>query len=107
MNGGVIMKKKRLLSLAMAVAMIFGSVATLPEGTFTHSTSIRVSAENAPTSGKCGENVYWSLDDKGVLTISGTGNMYDYQFEASPFNARDDIKSVVIKSGVTSIGTDF
>ena len=105
MNGGVIMKKKRLLSLAMAVAMIFGSVATLPEGTFTHSTSIRVSAENAPTSGKCGENVYWSLDDKGVLTISGTGKMTDYYGEnKSPFYNREDIKSVVIKSGVTSIG---
>ena len=100
--------KKRLLSLAMAVAMIFGSAAALPEGTFTHSTSIRVSAENAPTSGKCGENVYWSLDDKGVLTISGTGKMYDYDswHSYSPFYQRDDIKSVVIKSGVTSIGDD-
>ena len=95
--------KKRILSGMLAISMVFGSAAMLPVGTFTQSTIISVSAENAPTSGKCGENVNWSLKG-GVLTISGTGNMYDYQFEASPFNARDDIKSVVIKAGVTSIG---
>ena len=30
---------------------------------------------SAATSGTCGENVTWTLDDYGTLTISGTGNM--------------------------------
>ncbi len=38
------MKKKRLLSLAMAVAMIFGSAAMLPEGAFSNGTGITASA---------------------------------------------------------------
>ena len=95
--------KKKILSGLLALALIFGSAAALPKDVFTDSTSITASAESAPTSGKCGENLSWSLDSKGVLTISGTGDMYDFKSEASPFFGRNDIKSVVIKSGVTSI----
>ncbi len=38
-------------------------------------------------SGKCGENLIWTLYDDGLLKISGTGRMYDYvkYMEASPW----------------------
>ena len=54
-------------------------------------------------SGSCGENVEWSLDDEGVLTISGVGAMYDY-VQNSPWHNSSLVKQVVIKAGVTSIG---
>ena len=38
---------------------------------------ITVSADEVD-SGTCGENVTWSLDDNGTLTISGTGEMEAY-----------------------------
>lgn len=64
--------------------------------------------ENAPTSGTCGENLTWSLDvESDVLTISGTGGMADYQAlipNAPWFVFHERISSVVIESGVTSIG---
>ena len=69
--------KKRLLSAVLALCMVFGSAAALPEGVFSESTSITASAVSTATSGKCGENVKWSLKN-GVLTISGTGKMTDY-----------------------------
>ena len=99
------MRCKRLLSLTLAAAMLFGSAAALPEGVFDDGAGIIASAAEVE-SGKCGENVFWSLDDKGVLTISGTGKMYDYDswYSYSPFYQRDDIMSVIIKSGVTNIG---
>ena len=63
-------------------------------------------------SGSCGDNVTWTLDDEGTLTISGTGAMRDYQDEyylfagdRSPFINNTGIKKVVIESGVTSIGS--
>ena len=58
-----------------------------------------------PTSGTCGENLTWKLED-GVLTISGTGAMTDYSSSQGPQLpwAAAKIKSVVIESGVTSIG---
>ncbi len=31
-----------------------------------------------PMHGVCGENLTWTLSDEGVLTISGTGAMYDF-----------------------------
>ena len=37
--------------------------------------AIPVSAE---TSGSCGDNLAWTLDDEGTLTISGTGEMENY-----------------------------
>ena len=101
--GGQKMKKK-ILAGVIAICLAFGSAALLPENTFTESTNISASAESTATSGKCGKNVNWTLD-KGVLTISGTGPMYDYSYyDKSDFESRDDIHSVVIKSGVSSVG---
>ena len=59
--------------------------------------------------GTCGDNLTWSLKD-GTLTISGTGDMYDYDYEASGnetapwYDIRDQISSVVVEDGVTSVG---
>ena len=59
-------------------------------------------------SGTCGLNLNWMLKD-GTLTISGTGEMYD--FKGGPWEDRDlapwhdyDIIRVEIQYGVTSIG---
>ena len=59
-------------------------------------------------SGKCGDNLTWTLTDDGTLTISGIGNMYNYNDHAgggSPWhNNYNNIKIVVIEENVTSIG---
>lgn len=62
-------------------------------------------------SGTCGNNLTWTLDSSGKLTISGTGDMSDYthDFEnnirTSPWaKYRSMIRSIEIRSGVTYIG---
>lgn len=55
------------------------------------------------TCGKEGDNLKWTLDDDGILIISGTGNMRDYGDNDQPWKDLD-VKKVVIASGVTSIG---
>ena len=59
----------------------------------------------AQTSGTCGANVTWSLQN-GVLTISGTGPMDNWNgFPFVPWNdVRSSISQVVIQNGVTNIG---
>lgn len=65
----------------------------------------------AESGGTCGENVRWTLDDSGVLTISGSGKMMDYYpdndiepgFIERPWDSAL-VKRVVIEDGVTSIG---
>ena len=55
-------------------------------------------------SGSCGDNVKWKLDENGLLTISGSGKMWDYAYEYPLCSNKDKIKKVIIKSGVTNIG---
>lgn len=64
---------------------------------------------NVLASGDCGaegSSLTWSLDNDGVLTISGTGAMKDYGASDQPWagNAAK-IKEVIINSGVTAIGS--
>lgn len=57
-------------------------------------------------SGTCGKNLTWTLDENGLLTILGKGNMYDYE-DGGPWynqNIEVGVENVVISSGVTSIG---
>ncbi|MCD7843058.1 MAG: leucine-rich repeat domain-containing protein, partial [Clostridiales bacterium] len=74
-----------------------------------------VTAQADGTSGQCGDDVYWDLDEEtGVLTISGTGDMYDYahieddgDYGTAPwYSYHESITAAVIEDGVTSIG-DF
>ena len=52
------------------------------------------------------DNLTWTLDADGTLTISGTGAMknYDYDSNQSPVYNNSDVKKIVIEDGVTSIG---
>lgn len=61
--------------------------------------------ESISGSGSCGENVYWELDDSGVLTISGSGPMTDYSFaENSPwYENRSLIQTIIIEDDVSYI----
>ena len=58
------------------------------------------------TSGKCGDDVYWSYDGAGTLTISGTGPMWNYTINSSApwYSYIGEITKVVIGDGVTTIG---
>ena len=58
-------------------------------------------------SGSCGangDNVTWTLDENGLLTISGTGAMQNYTSSAQTPWAEYPFSSVVIEQGVTTIG---
>ncbi|MBQ5969670.1 MAG: leucine-rich repeat domain-containing protein [Clostridia bacterium] len=80
--------------------------------------AVSASAEivDSGTCGKNGDNVTWTLDSDGTLTIQGTGEMKDYSYmdyndtyvTDAPWGKPyyDQIKKVVIQSGVTSIGDD-
>ena len=58
--------KKRFLSLALILCLLLG-VGLL-----------RVQAAEVQYSGECGDSLTWTLTDDKVLTISGTGPMWDY-----------------------------
>lgn len=55
---------------------------------------------NIVDEGQCGEQVYWTLDDQGILTISGSGDVSNGSYRDAH---QEDIISVVVKDGVTGI----
>ena len=66
-------------------------------------------ASDLVASGGCGKIEYtlsWTLDNAGTLTISGEGEMRDYdEPEQRPwYRNGEDIQKIVINPGVTSIG---
>ena len=57
-------------------------------------------------SGSCGEALTWSLSTAGDLTVSGTGDMADFAAIGAPWaEYRDQIELVIVRQGVTSIGS--
>ncbi len=83
------------LFLAAVLAIVLGIVAFADDSTIV-------------ASGDCGangDNVTWTLDSDGLLTISGEGEMENYQYgDSMPWYAnRSKITKVVISDGVTSI----
>ncbi len=58
--------------------------------------------------GTYGENIKWTLDDEGVLLINGKGQMLEYeQAKDIPWDKiRANIKSVIIKKGITNISSN-
>ena len=63
--------------------------------------------------GKCGDNLTWTIDNDEVLTISGTGRIPDYNDPSSGGNNTApwygyayQIKKVVLGSGVQNIGNN-
>jgi len=55
---------------------------------------------------KAGPSITWKMDRAGVLTISGSGKMFDYEvLEGPPWDGRkSDITAVIVEPGVTHIG---
>lgn len=94
---------KKIMAGLLAVSLVFGAggiFGNVDSDVFT----LMASAEaEKPTSGKLGENVIWTLDEDGTLTISGEGDMYNVQTSALWYK-KYDIKKIVIEKGVTSVG---
>ncbi len=88
--------KKRILALLLAAVMVMAMVP---------------SVFAAEATGTCGENLTWAKSADGTLTISGTGDMTNYNMTTTGAlvnlkSLAGEFTSVVVESGVTSIGDD-
>ena len=56
---------------------------------------------------KCGDNAYWSYDQQGTLTITGSGDMYNYNTSNAPWQLfKDSIQVINISDDITRIGNN-
>jgi len=82
---------------------------TEPTTTEPTTTTTVVSDTDNIYNGSCGENCTYSFDiTTGTLTISGTGDMENYSSSSDVpwYSFKEDIKTIIIEDGVTSIGND-
>lgn len=81
---GLIVKGKRFISLLLALVLCVGM---LP-----------MTASAADSSGSCGYSATWKFDSAtGELTVSGTGDMFDYSTKDAPWSDfAGQIKKVVV-----------
>lgn len=93
----IMMKEtKKIISVLLAIVLTM---------TIIPFSGIVASAE--ALTGTCGDNLTWNYDDStGVLTISGTGEMYNYDggLKTPWYDVRKDITEIIIGNGVTSVG---
>ena len=80
------------------------------EGFTMPKTIVTLSAETIDLIGnnKCGDSLYWYVNDENTLTIFGTGAMWDYDNSSNkaPWrNLNTAPTSLELKEGMTSIGT--
>ena len=105
--------KKRILSILLAVLMLLSA---LPLGMVDTAYAAETSGVAAQSyyvaGGQCGDDLTWTLDSSGTLTISGTGPMYGYSLFKNPWcdsalrssGISTRVKNVEISSGVTTLG---
>ena len=89
----------------VAVGVGVGGVAMLNKGEAAPAASSSSEAAII-ASGKCGEGISWSLDENGVLWLSGEGKMDDYESaDVSPWaKKRGRIVEVNFENGITTVG---
>ena len=108
-------KKKRPLLIGLTAAVLVVIIGVLAYGFLSGarfggdsgfgSGSISHSGAKVTDSGSCGNDLTWALSEDGVLTISGTGMMNDYEVLHAPDWRYLDFSEAYIEDGVTGIGS--
>ena len=93
--------KKRIICIIILLMML--SIVVLGISTKTVSAN-STNSETSVVSGNCGENITWSLNSNGLLTISGEGAMSG--IECAWANYKDQVKEVKFVGNITSISAN-
>ena len=83
-------------------AVVFAFALVLAAGWMLAAPAARAEIVSSGTCGKDGANVTWTLDDQGLLTISGTGEMKDY-YSSSTLPWGKEIKRAVIEKACRAL----
>ncbi len=108
-EGGLIACAVFLL-LALGLGCYWFSRQDAPDGAATPPPREATQTPARGAEDQCGDSVRWALGPDGVLTVTGTGDMWNYEYEdwgSVPwFSVRERILRVVIGQGVTSVGDE-
>lgn len=87
------MEKKKMIKIAVAVLIIIGIASAF------------IWLDYIPIErGSCGDNLKWSINSKGYVTVSGTGELKDTGETNRWWKQDIEATSLKIKEGITAIG---
>ena len=100
---------KRKIAAGLTVLAMLGTALPIGAADAAGMIAWAEDAQEKPTSGKLTDTITWSFSEDGVLTVSGTGDMPDYNDNGyyPPWHRYEynlPVKSVVIEDGITSVG---
>lgn len=103
------MKRKRikLVAIMLTIIMCINFIVPVNAHASDNSSNLKdMNSENVIAEGSCGENSTWILYDTGELIISGQGAIDDLTRKDAWRKYFEDVCSVKIEDGITSIGED-
>jgi len=68
-----------------------------------------MAADEIINQGSCGKNITYTLTSGGVLTLSGTGETYNYHSQKFPdwLEYADLVKEIIVEDGIEVLGTSI
>ena len=101
-SGGCVVMNKRYLQLLTFCLFVSLIMLAASAG---HAAEPTAQSKAFLSSGICGETLTWTLNTDGTLTISGRGDMFDYNALSWPwYDECGLIKHVIVEEGITRIG---
>ncbi len=78
---------------------------TLERETYTFCVQYNDESYNYYVTGVCGDNLTWVYDKQSAtLTVSGEGEMYEYNYETIPWvGYKSEIRNVILNDGITDL----
>ena len=90
---------KRYVSFLLAVCLMTAVIMAAPFDAYAAGDDISPSGATSGVAGSC----TWTFDDDGVLTVSGSGAIPDYEYDGAPWY-KLKYTSIVIGEGITGVG---
>lgn len=92
--------------MTVEVSYGYNTNAVVSPNTMSVTITVTIPEKALIASGACGDNIKWALDESGVLKISGSGQMPNYNDVTvfPPWHSYSDrVTSIVIAEGITTI----
>ena len=97
-------QSKPLLALFLAISMFLSPLSMTNAAAQDDGDNAEYTIAKTVNAGMFDNGVSWTLDENGLLYVTGTGDVPDFAFESNQFDDAKNVHTVVIEEGITEVG---
>ena len=97
-------QSKPLLALFLAISMLLSQLSMTNAAAQDDGDNAEYTIAKTVNAGMFDNGISWTLDENGLLYVTGTGNVPDFAFESNQFDDAKNVHTVVIEEGITEVG---